>query len=180
MKTTIKLIIITLAASFLLSGCIAVDGYFKNVRNKVFESVEGDFHREVEFSLGAAAITLSTVAVSLSDAPDFTDDMLRKIHRVQIGVYENRDWRSYKPNFTSLREITTDLKDDGYEFIVRTVNNNEMAAVMVKSDNNRVKEMFVVAVNNEELIMTQIFGDLDELIEIVLREEGLNVKFAKN
>lgn len=180
MKTTIKLLIITLAASFLLGGCIAVDGYFKNVRNKVFKSVEGDFHKEVEFSLGAAAITLSTVAVSLSDAPDFTDDMLRKIDRVQIGVYKNLDWRRYKPNFNSLRAITSDLKEDGYEFIVRTIDRDEMVAVMVKSDDYRIKEMFVVAVNDEELVMTQIFGDLDELIEIAIREEGFNVEVAHN
>lgn len=180
MKTTIKLLIITLASSFLLSGCIAVDGYFKNVRNKVFKSVEGDFHREVEFSLGAAAITLSSVAVAFSDAPDFTDDMLRKIDRVQIGVYENRDWRSYRPNFNSLRTITADLADDGYEFIVRTINRDEMAAVMIKGDDYKIKEMFVVAVNNEELVMTQIFGDLDELVEIAIREEGFNVEVAHN
>lgn len=176
----IKLIIITLAASFLLSGCIAVDGYFKNVRNKVFSSVEGDFQREVEFSLGAAAITLSTVAVSLSDAPDFTDDMLRKIDRVQIGIYKNLDWNKYKPNFNSLRAITSDLKEDGYEFIVRSIDRDEMAAVMIKTNDYRIKEMFVVAVNDEELIMTQVFGDLDELIEIVIREEGLNVELAHN
>jgi predicted small secreted protein len=180
MKTTIKLLIITLAASFLLSGCIAVDGYFKNVRNKVFKSVEGDFHKEVEFSLGAAAITLSTVAVSLSDAPDFTDDMLRKIDRVQIGVYENLDWQRYKPNFNSLRAITSDLKEDGYEFIVRTINRDEMVAVMVKGNDYKIKEMFVVAVNDEELVMAQIFGDLDELIEIAIREEGFKVEVAHN
>lgn len=176
---TIKLLILTLAASLLLSGCIAVDGYFKNVRNKVFSSVNGDFQKEVEFSVGAAAITLSSVVVSFSDAPEFTDDMLRKIDRVQIGVYKNLDWRSYKPNFNSLREITSDLRNDDYECIVRSIDRDEMVAVMVKSNDNMLKEMFVVAVNDEELIMTQVFGDLDELIEIVLREEGLNVNVAQ-
>lgn len=175
----VKLIIITLAASFLLSGCIAVDGYFKNIRNKIFSSVEGDFHKEVEFSLGAAAITLSSVVVSFSDAPDFTDDMLRKIDRVQIGVYKNVDWRNYKPNFNSLKEITTELKEDDYECIVRSVEQNEMVAVMVKTEPDRLKEMFVITLSDEELVITQIFGDLDELIEIVIREEGLNVEVAQ-
>ena len=106
--------------------------------------------------------------------------MLRKIDRVQIGVYENSDWRSYKPHFNSLREITSDLKDDGYECIVRTINSDEMTAVMVKTNSEKLKEMFVVVVNENELVMTQIFGDLDELIEIVIREEGLNVELARN
>lgn len=176
---TIKLLIITLAASILLSGCIAVDGYFKNVRNKVFSSVQGDFHKEVEFSLGAAAITLSSVAVSFSDAPEFTDDMLRKIDRVQIGVYKNLDWQSYKPNFNSLREITTDFKKEGYECIVRSIDRNEMVAVLVKPNEHALKEMFVVAVNDEELVMTQVFGDLDELIEIAIRQEGFNIEVAQ-
>lgn len=176
----INLLIATLAASVLLSGCIAVDGYFKNVRNKVFSSVNGDFQKEMEFSFGAAAITLTSVAVSFSDAPEMTDDMLRKIDRIQIGIYKNRDWRNFKPNFNSLREITADLRDDGYEFIVRSVGRDEMVAVMVKTSSERLKEMFVVAVNDEEMVMTQIFGDLDELIEIALRSEGFGVELAKN
>lgn len=176
----IKLIIVTLAASFLLSGCIAVDGYFKGVRNKVFSSVDGDFQKEVEFSFGAAAITLSSVAVSFSDAPEFTDDVLRKIDRVQIGVYRNMDWNNFNPNFNSLKEMTTGLRDDGYEFIVRSVQRDEMMAVMVKTNSDRLKEMFVIAVNHEEMVMTQIFGDLDEMIEIVLKQEGLNVELAHN
>lgn len=88
---SIKYIIAILASSILFSGCISVDGYFKNVRDKVFSSVNGDFQREVEFAVGPAVLTLSSIAVSISDAPEITDDMLRKIERVQIGVYKNRD-----------------------------------------------------------------------------------------
>lgn len=80
----------------MLSGCIAVDGYFKGVRNKVFSSVEGDF-KKVEFSIGPAAITLSSAVVSFSDAPEFTDDMLRKVDRIQLGVYKNYDWKTINP-----------------------------------------------------------------------------------
>ena len=118
---TIKIITLTVVASLLLSGCIAVDGYFKSMRNKVFSSVDGEFQKEVEFSFGAGAITLSSIAVSLSDAPEFTDDMLRKIDRIQLGVYRNRNWKNFKPNIASLREITSDLREEGYEYIVRSI-----------------------------------------------------------
>lgn len=174
-----RLIIITLALTFLLSGCIAVDGYFKGVRNKVFSSVEGDFKKEVEFSIGAAALTLSSAIVSFSDAPEYTDDMLRKVDRIQLGVYKNYDWENYKPSFNSLREITSELTEDGYECIVRSIDKSDMFAVMVKTNSDRIKEMFVVAVNPEEMVMTQIFGDLDELLEIAIRSQSMNVNFAK-
>jgi hypothetical protein len=157
-----------------------VDGYFKNMRNKVFNSVQGDFQKEVEFSFGAAALTLSSVAVSISDAPDFTDDMVRKLDRIQIGVYKNTDWRNFHPDYNSLREMTADLRDEGYEFIVRSIQRDQMMAVMVKTNSDRLREMFVIAVDEEQMVMTQIFGDLDELIEIVLRSEGLNVQVAHN
>lgn len=177
---SIKYLIAIIAASILFSGCISVDGYFKNVRNKVFSSVNGDFQREVEFAVGPALLTMSSIAVSFSDAPEFTDDMLRKIERVQIGVYKNRDWKSYKPNFNSLRNISQDLINDGYEVIVRSSSQKEMVAVMVKEKHERLNEMFVIAVNEDKLVMTQIFGDLDELIEIAIRSEGLNFGYAKN
>ncbi len=176
----VKIIILLIAASFLLGGCIAVDGYFKGVRNKVFQSVDGSFDREIEFSLGAAAIALSGIAVSFSDAPEYTDDMIRKIDRVAIGVYKNRDWRNFKPDFASIKELTNELKDDGYEFIVRSVNRDKMVLVTVKTDNYRIREMFVVAVDDEEMVMTQIFGDLDELMQIAIREQGFNVEVAHN
>lgn len=87
---------------------------------------------------------------------------------------------NYKPSFNSLREITAELKDDGYDCIIRSVDNTDMFAVMVKTNTDRIKEMFVIAVNDEEMVMTQIFGDLDELLEIAIRSQGMNVNFAKN
>ncbi len=175
----IKLIIIFLAAVFLLSGCISVDGYFKGMRNTVFKSVDGSYHREVEFSLGAAALTLSSVAVSFSDAPEFTDDILRKVDRVQIGVYKNNDWRNYKPNFASMKKISDDLREDGYNFIVRAVDRDEMVLVTVKGDSEKIKEMFIVVATDEELVMTQIFGDLNEIMEIAIKQQGLDFEVAK-
>ncbi len=177
---SIKYIIAIIAASILFSGCISVDGYFKNVRNKVFSSVNGDFQREVEFAVGPALLTMSSIAVSFSDAPEFTDDMLRKIERVQIGVYKNRDWRSYKPNYNSLKNISSDLIEDGYEVIVRSSSNKEMVAILVKSKRNRLNEMFVIAINEDEMVMTQIFGDLEELVEIAIRSKNMNFEYAKN
>ena len=176
----INLIIVTLAAAVLLSGCIAVDGYFKNVRNKVFSSVDGSFDKEVEFSFGAAMLTLSSVAVNFSDAPEFTDDMIRKIDRVQIGVYRNNDRRNFRPDFASIKNITDELKEDGYDFIVRSVNHDDLVLVTVKSDEYKIREMFVVALSDEEMVMTQIFGDLDELMEIAIREQGFDVEVAHN
>lgn len=177
---SIKYIIAILAASILFSGCISVDGYFKNVRNKVFSSVNGDFQREIEFAVGPAVLTFSNIAVSISDAPEFTDDMLRKIERVQVGVYKNLDWKSYKPNFNSLKNISSDLIEDGYEVIVRSSSNKEMVAVLVKSKSDRLNEMFIIALNEDELVMTQIFGNLDELIEIAIRSKNMNFEYAKN
>lgn len=177
---TIRAIVIIISTSILLSGCIAVDGYFKGMRNKVLSSVDGEFHKEIEFSIGAAAITLSSIAVSFSDAPEFTDDMLRKISRVQIGVYKNYDWKNFNPNVESLKQLTEDLRDDNYEFIVRSIKRDEMVLVSVKNDDYEIREMFVVVANTDELIMTQIFGNLGELMEIAIREQGLNVEVASN
>lgn len=177
---TIKTIVLIIAAAILLSGCIAVDGYFKNMRNKVLSNVEGEFHKEIEFSVGAAAITLSSMAIHFSDAPEFTDDLLRKITRVQIGVYKNYDWSNFKPNMKSLKLLSDDLRDDDYEYIVRSINRDEVVLVCVKNDEEKIREMFVVAASKDDLVMTQIFGNLNELMEIAIREQGLDVQVAAN
>ena len=180
MKTNkVKIILRLLAASLLLTGCFSVDGYFKKMRNTVLNGIDGDYKREIEFGIGAAGLALSSYAVSFSDANDYADDMIRKIDRVQVGIYKTRDYE--KPKFSTLKAVTSDLKDEGYEFIVRSVDHDEMTAVMVKNEHdNRLKEMFIVTLNDEELVLVQVFGDLDKLIEIALRENGLNVEVSKN
>jgi len=177
----IKLVIILITASVLLSGCISVDNNFKGVRNKVLSSIDTDFHREVEFGVGAAGLMFSSIVVSFTDAEHYIDDMIRKIDRVQVGVYKQEVPGDVQIDFHQLRKITDELKDSGYNFIVRSIDSDEMVAVMVKNDAEyRLNEMFVVTLNDDELVMAQIFGNLDELIEIVIREEGFKVEMANH
>lgn len=79
-----------------------------------------------------------------------------------------------------MKNISSDLIEDGYEVIVRSSSNKEMVAVLVKSKSDRLNEMFIIALNEDELVMTQIFGNLDELIEIAIRSKNMNFEYAKN
>lgn len=182
MKThKIKLVVTMIFLATMLTGCFAVDGYFKSMRNKVLRSVDADFDREIEFGVGASGIMFGSMVVSFSDAEHYVDDMMRKIDRVQIGVYKKAGYGRLNMNFKELKRITEELKDNDYKFIVRSVNYDEMVAVMVKNDAGyRLNEMFIVALSDDELVMTQVFGDLDELIEIAIREEGFKIDVAHN
>ena len=40
--------------------------------------------------------------------------------------------------------------------------------------------MFVIALEDDELILAEVHGDLGDLIEIAIREHGLNFAFNEN
>jgi hypothetical protein len=132
----------------------------------------------VEFSIGSAGIMLASVFVSFADMDAEVDvgEMLSNISRVQVGVYERHD-NNAKPSLKLLREITDEMEDEGWQYIVRTVDGNEMVAVCIQDEEvDRIQQMFVVALTEEELVMTEIHGDLGAIVEVAVRDHGLNFK----
>ena len=182
MKThRIKSAAVFILLTFTLTGCFAVDGNFINLRNKVLYSVNEDLDRDVEFAVGAAGIRMGSLVVSFSESEPYVDDMIRKLDRVQIGVYNRHHQGKLSINYGELKRITSELRDDDYEFIVRTYDQDGMTAVMVKKDSEyELNEMFIIAFSDDQLVLAQFFGDLDGLIEIALREQGFKFDMAKN
>ena len=73
------------------------------------------------------------------------------------------------------------MAENGWDHIVRTVDRDEMAMVFIKSDYiETIEELFVIALNDDELVMAELRGDLGEVVNIAIRENGLKFHMAKN
>lgn len=182
MKNKISLIIITLVlANFLLSGCIGVNRGFKSLRNHIVENVDGDYERVIEFSVGPAGILLASMFVSFADTEENIDDMLRQVSRVQVSIYEKKGNGSSNPSMSLLCSLSKRLEDRGWQYLVRSVDGDEMVGVFIRSDEpEELNQIFVVALSDKELVMTEVLGDLDDLIEIAIRQHGLDFDMAHN
>lgn len=177
-KTKILLSVILLIP--LLSGCIGINSDFRNIRNSILELSGNRFHKEIEFSVGAFGLMVAGNFVKLNNSDENIDDMLDQITRVQIGIYERKSLKADNI-LNHLREVSNMMKLEGWKYLVRSTEGNEMSAVFLRAkDNGHINRMFVVALTGDELILTEVSGNLEKLIELAIKDRGLTFDIVNN
>lgn len=182
-RSYIIVIVFSIVSLTMFSGCFGVNGQFKSIRNAVLLNTDKDFERDIEFSVGPAGLALAGMFVRFADDQDGRNisEMIGEISRVQIGVYKNRDRFDRDVHFNFLREINDEMEGNGWQYIVRAVDHNELAAVYVRTDaEENIREAFIVALSREDLVFANIYGDLDGLIETAIRQNGIHFEMADN
>lgn len=179
MKNNKKYHIITfILIALLSSSCIGVNQEFKNIRSKVIDSLDDDFDRQFEFSIGPVGFFLASQFVKFADTEENVDQMLSKVKKMSIGIYDRHSNNS-KPSLSLLKNISSGLIDENWKSIVKSIDGNEMVGVYVKEDNpDDIEEIFIVTLTNDELIMVKLQGSLGSIIELVIREHGHNIRVA--
>ena len=177
MKTKkITLVISVLLMSTFLTGCFSVNTNFKRIRNHLFENMELQYERDIEFAVGPAGLLLAGMVIKFSDTDEIADDILAQISRVQIGIYNSYKGNEFDLSFSSLTELVKIMSEKEWECIVRSKSSNELTAVFVKYDEDFLNQIFVVTLNEKEMVLAEVNGDLAEVVEIAIREKGFNVE----
>lgn len=172
----LKNYMLIITAIFLLSGCIGVNQEFKNIRSTILESINDDFDRQIEFSIGPVGFFIASQFVKFADTEENVDKMLKQIHNMHIGVYDRLSNFS-KPKFSLLKEITEDIVDSDWKSLVKSVNDSEMVGVYFKEIGNsetleNIREVFIVTLSSDELVLLKIEGDLGSVIETIIKQHG--------
>jgi len=173
-------ILLLLTVSISLTGCFGVRRSFKKMRAYVFENTNIEYKKQIEFGVGAGGLMLAGMFVKLADTDEPIDKLLGQISDVQIGIYDNEKNVEFNADYKSLKNITNIMERAGWEFIVRTVNRHELTAVFVKQKDERINQLYIIAVTNEEMVLVEIHGNIDELVAIAIREKGLKFDVVSN
>ena len=177
MKRT-KLTIILLTITILTSGCIGVNREFKNIRSQILDNINDDFDRQIEFSVGPVGFFVASQFVKFADTEENVDEMLSKVKNIHVGVYDRLSTFS-KPSLSLLKEIGTSIIDEDWKPLVKTIDGNEMVGVFVKNfSEDDIEELFVVTLTHDELVLVKLQGSLGEIIEVVIRDHGHNLKIT--
>lgn len=176
----IKIIVSLLLLTVLLSGCFGVDRSFRQIRNYILENTSGEYDKDFEFSIGSTGISLASVVVSFADTEESIEEVLSEISSVQVGIYSNKDSARITTDFAGLKHLTNLMEKAGWEFIVRSVDRNELTAVFVRIYENQLNRVFVISVNHEEMALVEMYGNVEKVIEIAIREGELNLHSAVN
>jgi hypothetical protein len=174
MKTKIFLIPVLLLP-LLLNGCLGINEEFEGVRDLVILSTGNNYKSEFQFSIGSVGITVSSWVVDASTEDDFPSEIMDDISSVQVGVYKKLQGTS-SPSFQTLREIEPEMQASGWRSIVQTCDRGELAAVYIRKDSNEILDrLFVISLTDDELVLVEVEGDLNEAIATVIREKGMDI-----
>ena len=156
-----------------LNGCIGINGEFAEIRNTVIRNFGGEYESEMHFSIGSAGITVSSWFVNAAADEDFAADILDDVSSIQVGIYRKLSGTD-SPDMNTLREIEILMSEIGWKSIVRTCDNEELAAVYVrKNPSETLDRLFVIRLEDNELVLIEVEGNLKEAISTVIREKGL-------
>ena len=176
MKTRLYFLPILLLPVF-LNGCIGVNEEFADIRNEVINNFGGEYKSEVQFSIGSVGITVSSWLVDAAAEEDIAADILKDVSSVQVGVYKKLRGND-SPDMNTLREIESKMSESGWKSIVKTCNNNELAAVYVrKNPVEALDRLFVISLDKDELVLVEVEGDLKEAISTAIREKGIDIDY---
>jgi len=157
-----------------LNGCLGINEEFENIRDVVLLSFGNDYKSEFQFSLGSVGVTVSSWVIDASSDDEMASKILDDVSSVQVGVYKKL--RGTNPaDFTILNDIEPDMQASGWKSIIRSSTDNELTAIYVRNDNeDLLNRLFVISLEDDELVLVEVEGDLREAMTNVIREKGMD------
>jgi hypothetical protein len=168
MSTRYRHAAIVLALALLASpGCLR-SSELSGVRRDLESQLPGtSFDKELELSLGPALLGIARLVTAVIPDAQEARPFLRGMSRVQIGVYKTEI--DSLPALRMPRHLQT-LLDDGWETVVRVHENDESVWVLYRPDGDRIREVFVVVLNDHELVLVKAKGKLEKIVAAALDE----------
>ena len=169
--------IITFFLLILLTGCIGVNRHFSEIKDKIMDELGNDYRTEFQFSVGSAAITISSWFVDLAADKEYVDEMMREISSVQVGVYNKVEGSDFSADFSTLESINEEMTSKGWKYIVRSVESDDLTAIYISADpEEMLNKMYIINLSDEELVIFEVNGDLKKVISYAIEERHFKVK----
>ncbi|MBP2680994.1 MAG: hypothetical protein H6Q78_857 [Candidatus Krumholzibacteriota bacterium] len=154
-----------------VSGCLWAPD-LDRVRKDIEKQIPGaSFDREFALSLGPVALTLVRGALYLSPEAKEPRDYVRDVRSVRVAVYSVRslpaDFEVRLP--AALGKL---VEKDGWEVAVKTREGGEAVWILCKEDGGAIDGIYVVALDDNELVLVNAAGRIDEICRKAMRENG--------
>ncbi len=65
------------------------------------------------------------------------------------------------------------MRDEDWNAYVKHVDGNELTGVYVKYEDDEINQVYVINIDNEDLTIVRVEGNLENLIEYAIKEKGL-------
>lgn len=171
MKRLLNISPLILVVLVTLSGCIGINRNFRDMSSNLINKFGNDYHREIEVSVGPFLINFASWVVNLSEEDEIVDDLMRQVSNVQVGVYTLTKDR-HKARNSVMEKINTEMQSRGWRYIVRSYSDDELTGVYISQDPDMLfKKMFVITHDSEQLVLVEVEGKLDKLIQLAIHDK---------
>lgn len=164
-----RTVTIILLVTVLAPGCLwapELDHVRKDIESQIPGAV---FNREFAISLGPLSLGLLRLVAALAPVEDDERAYLKDISKVKVAVYEI-DNMPREPRIEVPRRLRKLLDDKGWDIAVRMRDDGETVWVLYKARDDEVRQMYVVVMDEEELVLARVEGHLDRLFERAVSE----------
>ena len=178
MKSKISLtILLALSALLLLPGCIDINKQFSEVTDRIISKMGDDYKTQFQFSVGSVGITVSSWFIDFAANEEYIDEMVSELSSVQVGVYNRLESSDRKAAYSTLESINEEMNSQGWKYLVRTIEGDELTVIYLNTNPDvMLKKMYVINVNEDELVIVEINGDLKKVISYAIEERNFKVK----
>ena len=138
------------------------------VRREIAEATGARYDREFALTIGPVGMAIARWGVRIAEKHDEDGEMpeisLAGVRKVQVRVYqvEPGSWDEDHDNFDPAV-----LGD--WEPVVRVQDDGEDVHVLLRTEDGVIRRMLVIVSEAEELVIVQMKGRLDEILEDALR-----------
>lgn len=169
--STAVIIVLLIAVAGTASGCLWAPD-LAGVRKDIERQLPGvHFDRKIELTLGRVAIGFARLITRFVPEAREAGKYLHDINRVAIAVYETEDMPA--PINVSMPKSLKKLKEkDDWELAVRVCQDDESVWLLCRTENDEIREVFLVVLSDEKLVIVRSKGRLDRVVAAAISEAG--------
>ena len=169
-----RLAIASLALSLVLltaSGCLWTPD-LDQVQRMVAKQIEpATMETQVRLSLGSTALSLAKLVTVFADVDAEARSYLSHIDHVDINVQEISGLSSVK-DIDWPDDVMKKLEKEGWEILVKAREDEEIVFVLYKPHRNTIRQMYVMVLGLDELVLVKIEGSLDTMMTQAMEDHG--------
>jgi len=160
-----------LVAMASITGCLS-SKEISHVRRDIEIEIPGsEFTKEAEVSVESGAFkTVGRILGRVSDNDDLYEAAryVQELRRIKVGVYSVD--RLPSDDDINLFELDR-FEEEGWEPATFYEDEDEAIWVLYREWYDEIRDMFVLVLNNDELVIVRIEGALDHLLEKVIEDD---------
>lgn len=168
-------LLVVLCLALAASGCVLWAPTLDPMRHEVARSLPAvEIRPEIQLRLGRLSMAIARSIVRATTEEDEDREalaLLSHLSGVEVAIYEVEGLRSGLKESWS-KQVSRMADRRGWRVAARTENEGELTSVLYREGKHGIESVYVLALDDESLVMARFRGRLDQAIADAIALEG--------